>query len=289
MPERVTAAIRWVKTQEKRALTAALVSLLLLLGVVVGFVYGGAWLDINDQADVEALLGKVRSTPWAPVVVLAVYSVVGLTGFPQFMLMAAAVVIFGPTIGFLYAWLGTVFSAHVGFGVGHFMAGKVMRKYAGARINRVSQRIGDHGIVASILVRVVPTAPFAVVNMMAGASHIAFGQYFIGTLLGVMPKAALVAYIGASLSDFIEKGDPKALFLLGLVLLLWVGVGIWVQRLVRRLRLESEAQFARPAQSVPPSPCEAPCEAEGPVAVSSPLADPDATTAKTDAQASEPA
>ena len=231
---------RHVGALDTRTLIALGASLFLLICVIFAFVYGGDWLGIKTQGDVEARLSQFRETYWAPLVVLAIYSLIGLTGAPQFMLMAAAVVIFGPLIGFVYAWLGTVFSACVGFFVGHYMGSEVIRRFAGPRINRISQRIGDHGVVASILVRVVPTAPFAVVNMVAGASHIAFGQYFIGTLLGVLPKAALIAYIGASLSGFIEERNPFDLALLGLVLLIWVGVGFYVQRWVRRTRKDLE-------------------------------------------------
>ncbi len=241
MPEWVFVMKHKMGAFDKRTLLAFSASLFLLICVVFAFVFGGDWLGINTQGDVETLLSQIRESPWAPLMVLAVYSLIGLTGAPQFMLMAAAVVIFGPLIGFAYAWLGTVFSACVGFLVGHYMGGEVIRRFAGERVNRMSQKIGDHGVVASILVRVVPTAPFAVVNMMAGASHIGFGQYLIGTLLGVVPKAALIAYIGASLSGFIEERNPLDLALLGLVLLLWVGVGFYVQRWVRREKREPDA------------------------------------------------
>ncbi len=240
MSEWASVLKRKIDALDSRALAALSASLFLLIAVVFAFVYGGDWLGITTQGDVEVRLAQFRETLWAPFVVLGVFSLIGLTGAPQFMLMAAAVVIFGPFIGFLYAWLGTVFSACVGFWVGHYMGSDVIRRFAGERINAISQKIGNHGVVASILVRLVPTAPFAVVNMVAGASHIGFGQYFMGTLLGVVPKAALIAYIGASLSSFLEERNPFDLALLGLVLALWVGIGFYVQRWVRRTRRVSE-------------------------------------------------
>ena len=236
MTEWMSVIKRKIGVCDIRALMALGASLFLLIAVVLAFVYGGDFLGIKSQGDVETRLDAIRETPWAPLMVLAIYSVIGLTGAPQFMLMAAAVVIFGPLIGFFYAWLGTVFSACVGFWVGHYMGSDVIRRFAGERVNRMSQKIGDHGVMASILVRLVPTAPFAVVNMVAGASHIGFGQYFAGTFVGVMPKAALIAYIGASLSEFLSDGNPLDLALLGLVLLLWVAIGYFVQRWVRRIK-----------------------------------------------------
>ncbi len=216
--------------QKKKLVTLGIPALMLLAFVLV-FVFGRTVLGIETQDDVQVMIESVRGSLWAPVAVFAIFTVVGLTGFPQFMLMAAAVVIFGATWGFIYSWLATAFSAYVGYVVGHYMGNKVIRKYAGERINRISQVLGDNGLMASIVVRVVPTAPFAVVNLVAGASHIRFSHYFFGTLIGVIPKAALVAYVGKNFGDFISGQDPMDLVVIVVVLVVWVGSGVFFKRL----------------------------------------------------------
>ncbi len=207
---------------ERRHKIITIVVPVLLLAALVGiFLFGGSWLSLEGQGDVEALIQKARQTLWAPIAVIVVFTLIGFTGFPQFILMAATVVLFGPWFGFLYAWLGTVFSACFGFWVGHFMGADLLRRYGGGRIKWISERLGRHGLLASGLVRLVPTGPFVMVNLTAGVSHIGFPQFLLGTLIGVIPKAALMAFLGASLFEFLASRDPQALIIGALALAVW--------------------------------------------------------------------
>ena len=226
--------VRQFKSIDGEVLATLALPVVLLLGSIILFFVGRDIFGINSQEDVEALINSFRSSLWAPFIVFAVFTFVGLTGFPQFMLMAAVVVIFGPMIGFLYAWIATVFSAYVGFIIGHYMGHKILRKYGGERMNRLSQMLGDNGIFASIMVRIVPTAPFAVVNLVSGASHIGWGQFAIGTLIGVIPKAALIAYVGKGLGDVVTSGDPLDLLIIAAVLGAWIFAGIWLQKALKK-------------------------------------------------------
>jgi len=226
--------VRQFKSIDGELLATLALPALLLLGSIILFVVGRDLFGIDSQEDVEALIDSFRSSLWAPVVVFAVFTLVGLTGFPQFMLMAAVVVIFGPMLGFVYAWLATVFSAYVGFIIGHYMGHKILLKYGGERMNRLSQMLGDNGIFASIMVRIVPTAPFAVVNLVSGASHIGWVQFAIGTLIGVIPKAALIAYVGKGLGDVVTSGDPLDLLVIAAVLGAWIFAGIWLQKALKK-------------------------------------------------------
>ena len=239
--------VRQFKSIDSELLATLALPAVLLVASVVLFLVGRDIFGINSQADVEALIESFRTSLWAPFVVLAVFTLVGLTGFPQFMLMAAVVVIFGPMLGFVYAWLATVFSAYAGFIIGHYMGHKILQKYGGERMNRLSQMLGDNGIFASIMVRVVPTAPFAVVNLVSGASHISWIQFAIGTLIGVVPKAALIAYIGKGLGDVFTSGDPLDLLVIAVVIGVWIFAGVWLQKMMKKSRNGPNAASSNPA------------------------------------------
>ena len=239
--------VRQFKSIDSEMLATLALPALLLIASVVLFVIGRDILGLNSQADVEALIASVRSSFWAPIAVLTIFTLVGLTGFPQFMLMAAVVVIFGPVMGFIYAWLATVFAAYAGFVIGHYMGHKILRKYGGERMNRLSQMLGDNGIFASIMVRIVPTAPFAVVNLVSGASHISWVQFAIGTLIGVVPKAALIAYVGTSAIDVLTSGNPFDLLLIAGVIGIWIFAGIWLQKMMKKSRNGADAAAPNPS------------------------------------------
>ena len=111
---------------------------------------------------------------------------------------------------------------------------QALRRFAGVRVNAISEALGRHGILASAVSRVVPTMPFVILNMAFGASHVSFAKFLIGTGLGTIPKVAVVAYVGASLGDFLASRDPMDLALMAGIIALWIIFAWWVRRALKR-------------------------------------------------------
>jgi uncharacterized membrane protein YdjX (TVP38/TMEM64 family) len=190
-------------------------------------------LQAEDGFDLESMMGAARNTPWAPFVTLGVFIVLGQTGFPQFLMIAAAVVVFGPVWGFVLSWTGTMISSGIGFLLGHLFGGELLRRFGGTRLNGLSERLGRHGILSVIVLRNVPAGPFVAVNMMAGLSHISYRKFFIGTALGILPKMTVIAVFGAGFSKLLQERSILAIALLGAAVALWIGVMIWMRRKAR--------------------------------------------------------
>ena len=57
------------------------------------------------------------------------------------------------------------------YSVGSLLGRETVRRFAGAQVSRLSRRIARHGLTAILIVRILPVAPFTVVNVMAGASR----------------------------------------------------------------------------------------------------------------------
>lgn len=203
-----------------------------VLGMIAGlFFFGQEMLNLDGESAAERLIGAGRGTLWAPVVAMLAFVVLGMTGFPQFVMIAAAVVLFGPYYGFMYSWMGTMLSSTVGFSLGHFFGADILRRFGGDRANTVSAMVGRRGIFASAIVRVVPSAPFIVVNMAAGVSHIRLSQFLLGTGIGILPKMAFIAFIGGSLMTLTEGLNPMIVGLIVVVLVGWVAGGIWLRKI----------------------------------------------------------
>jgi uncharacterized membrane protein YdjX (TVP38/TMEM64 family) len=106
----------------------------------------------------------------------------------------------------------------------------------GTRIERVRRRLARQGILSIMVLRMVPVAPFTLVNMLAGASEIRFRDYLLGTALGLAPGIVLMTALGDRLRRVWE--DPswqQAGILLG-VALIWLGITFAIQRAVSRHR-----------------------------------------------------
>ena len=79
-----------------------------------------------------------------------------------------------------YSWIGTLFSSTIGFWLGRAFGGRLIRDVASEGVARFMKLIGRNGFMASLIVRLVPAAPFIVVNMAAGVAPMRFRDFVGG-------------------------------------------------------------------------------------------------------------
>lgn len=93
------------------------------------------------------------------------------------------------------------------------------------------------------LINLLPLAPFTLTNLLAGAFHLRFRDYLLGSTIGIVPGLAAVTLLGSQLGALIAARDPAELFwaLAGLAL------AMGALLLVRRLITEWQRRRAVPA------------------------------------------
>jgi uncharacterized membrane protein YdjX (TVP38/TMEM64 family) len=213
-------------------------SFVLFGGVGVVFLLGAPLLGLHGAGDVQRWMGAGARGPWAPVVAIGGFTALAFLGAPQFVLIAAAVVAFGPWLGFVYSWIGNLISAVVGFFIGRRFGARVLRDYGGEGLNRFIDMVGRNGFWASAMVRLVPSAPFIMVNMAAGVTPMRLSAFVAGTALGSTPKIALIAFAGHSVAAGLSgKGSGRWLSL-ALAAALWIGAGLLARAWIKRRETE---------------------------------------------------
>jgi len=221
--------LRFLTDMDARAWRTLFVSFLLFGGVGLIFLFGAQVLGFNGEATVEEWLGLAARGPWALPVATAAFAALAFVGVPQFMLIAAAVVAFGPTTGLIYSWIGTMVSSLVGFYVGRLAGARALQTFSGDGVRRFMEMIGRNGFLASIIVRLVPSAPFIVVNMAAGVTPMRVLDFTLGTAIGIVPKIVLTAFAGNSIVQMMKGQGGVHLLWLGLIVIAWIGMG-WLAR-----------------------------------------------------------
>lgn len=240
---------RFLTSMDAKAATSLLVSIILLAFVFLMFFFGQQWLDLDDEGELKRVLFAASQSAWAVPIVISVFVILALTGFPQILLITATVLTFGERDGALFSWLATMISATLTFGLGHWFGGQFVRRFGGERAQATIDVIGRHGILASGLIRVVPSAPFIVVNAAAGAAHIPLWKYWAGTSVGIVPKILVVAVLSTLAPDehtasagirgvyeFFISREPGDLALIALVIGLWLGFLLMVRWIYERMR-----------------------------------------------------
>jgi len=230
--------LEFLSNMDARAWRTLAVSFVLFGGVGLVFLFGAQVLGFDGVATVEHWLGAASGV-WALPVAVVAFAALAFIGVPQFMLIAAAVVAFGPLTGFAYSWIGTMVSSLVGFYLGRVAGAQVLERFSGEGVRRFMTLVGRNGFVASLIVRLVPSAPFIVVNMAAGVTPMRVTHFIAGTAIGIVPKIVLTAFAGASIVQVLKGEIGRNAVWLVLIGILWLAIGWFARRWLRSREGES--------------------------------------------------
>jgi len=209
-----------VPAEESHSVAGRLTAVGLLLVTFVALAAAWRWTPLSawlEPATLAEWASRLAQHEWAPLVVLLGYVVAGFLVFPVVLLIIATVFVFGPWLGSLYALAGAALSAAATYGVGRTLGRDIVRRLAGPRLNRLSRMLGARGVLAMIAVRLVPVAPYSVVNLVAGATHIGTRDFLVGTVIGLLPGIAGVALFTDSVVAAIRNPGTFSLGVLAVV------------------------------------------------------------------------
>lgn len=190
------------------------------------------WLSMHDMLTPQRLLGFAqyslawRDTPWAILVITAIYTGASLLVFPLSLLVAVTGLLFGPWWGFTYALAGTMAASIATYWAGRKLGREALLRHGGRRLNGLAKRLAGRGIRTMTVVNLLPLAPFTLTNMMAGAFHLRFRDYMLGSLLGIVPGLIGMTLLGSQLASLISAENRSELvfalggIVLGIVVLL---------------------------------------------------------------------
>lgn len=205
------------------------------------------WLAMHDALTPERLLGFVqytlawRDTPWAILVVMAVYVVASLLVFPLSLLVAVTGLLFGPWWGFGYALAGTLVASAATYWAGRRLGREALLRHGGQRLNRLAKRLAGRGIRTMTVVSLLPLAPFTLTNMMAGAFHLRFRDYMLGSLLGIVPGLVGMTLLGSQLGSLVTANNRNEL----LIALGGIALGVLVLLALKRYATSRQRRSRR--------------------------------------------
>ncbi len=217
----------------------------LLLGLyVVLFVcltlawHDAAWRQYLEPRALAQMGRDLVAMPMGSMLVLLGYVVAVVLAVPVGILVLVGALVFGPWPGMLYTLCGMVAGAVVTYGIGHFTAGTLVESLgANKGVDKLSRAFKKRGLMTVILVRVVPVAPFVVVNMVAGAFKVSLKDYILGSFIGLLPATIIASLFADRLAAVLASPDAKTYGALAAVVLVLV-LGIWL--LKRRFARQAE-------------------------------------------------
>jgi uncharacterized membrane protein YdjX (TVP38/TMEM64 family) len=174
------------------------------------------WINFETIIDWQL---SVKNNPAALYLVVGAYLAGSLILFPVTVLNVATVFTFGPILGNLYALAGWLASASMGYGIGRGIGREMVAKLARSRLDRLFQPVKRHGFITVLTLRVLPVAPFTLVNFFVGASGIRFSDFFLASLVGRIPGIVMLTLAGVQIENFLREPTLTRLVLLGVILI----------------------------------------------------------------------
>ncbi len=209
------------------------VALLAALGAIAAAWH---WTPLKEwvQPDMlSAMLTPLRTNVLGPILILLTYGVLGLF-VPITLLVISTVLAFDPLPGFLYSLGGSLTSASLSYGIGKVLGRDMIRRLAGSKLNRVSRHIIRHGFLAMTFLRLASVAPFTVINLIAGATHIRFKDYILGTIAGMTPGLIALTIFGDRMGAAIRHPDIRSLSILVIIIMIFMITSAWLTRRVAK-------------------------------------------------------
>lgn len=188
----------------RRRLLAFLAVIVALLGLAAAW----RWTPLNQWLAPEhlaELLSAVPSPSVRAVMTIGAIVLASLLMVPLTLLAVIGGIVFEGWVAFAYLLTGSLISSALGFVAGRFLSRGAIERLSGSRVGRLSRRLASRGTVAVAVLRLVPIAPFAVFNLVAGASHLGFRQFLIGSLLGLAPGLGAITLFSSTLWEAVRS------------------------------------------------------------------------------------
>jgi uncharacterized membrane protein YdjX (TVP38/TMEM64 family) len=208
----------------------------IMLAALLGLAAAWRWSPLGEWVDIDSLISRAQALnthPATPLLVILGFAVAGSLAIPLTLLVVAAVLAFGPLSGFLYSLAGAELSALLSYIAGQGAGRELVRRYAGGRLNSVSRKLSRRGVLTIVMLRMVPVAPFAVINLVAGASHIRLRDFALGTLVGLLPGLVAIALFADGLVNSIREPDAGSFAWLAVVVLGILLAAFWLRKWLR--------------------------------------------------------
>lgn len=210
-----------------------LLLLSLLLALLLLLALGWQFSPARDWLQPQALLQAVDAMGFASQLLLFVLAL--CAALPLSLLVLLAVLALGPLQGALLALLGAALAGLLGFGCGALLGREAVARWAGPKLQALNALVARRGVLAVVLVRLVPVAPFTLVNLVLGTTPVRTPAFVLGNSLGMLPMVVLTAWLAPQILAQLQQPGGYGLLALAALIAFVLLVGALLKRWVARL------------------------------------------------------
>ena len=150
--------------------------------------------QVLDPRALLAILRDYARHPLAPLIVVPLFVAGSVLIAPVTGMIALCALLFSPWTASLSAIAGALAATVVNYEIGRHL-GKAAERRAPKELIQRMRALGSSADAWSLAgLRLIPIAPFSIINLLAGASHVPLRAFLLGTLLGMGPGIVLICF-----------------------------------------------------------------------------------------------
>lgn len=177
---------------------------------VAGFIFFGDALNFESLRDNrEALIAwRDQNVALAALAFLGVYTLVVALSIPGALWMTLlGGFLFGVTLGAPLIVIAATIGATIVFLVARTSLGEALRAKAGPWLKKLEAGFQENAWSYLLILRLVPAAPFFVVNVAPAFLGARLGTFIWTTAVGIIPGTVVFTSVGAGLGEVIARGE----------------------------------------------------------------------------------
>ncbi|RKL69352.1 TVP38/TMEM64 family protein [Salipaludibacillus neizhouensis] len=202
---------------------------LILIGSLLYFNF--AYIDINPD-HIQVLMQSFGI--WAPLVFIGIFTIRPFVLFPASILAIAGGLSFGPFIGPLVTYIGSLSGAAVSFLVFRKLGANLRKKNWNGKGSDLQLKIEENGFFYIMALRIIPVINFDFVSYLSALSRIKFRKYFGATMVGIIPGTLAFNFLGAS---FVDLNLTMILITSGLFIVAF-SIPIIIRRIMKKKNID---------------------------------------------------
>ena len=226
-----------------RRVVAIGVALLIVVAVVVAWRAG--YFDAGKLDTVRAAMRAARDVPLAPAAFIVAYALAVILLLPTTALALIGGALFGmPALAL--TWIGSMIGSICAYALGRYTGQRLVRRFLGN--HALLRRLRDDASIPDLMrLRVLPVAPFGVLDYLAGMSAIPLRTLLLATGMAILPPKGAYVFAGRQMGRALEgTGSAKgALVVAGAITALLFVVAVaptLVKMIARRGKREGTAR-----------------------------------------------
>lgn len=176
----------------------------LAVAVVALGAAGAYWLHVRAglEWNPEALRDYVQALGlYGPLAFIAIMALRPFLFLPNWIVLLACGMLFGPWLGAIYGALGGLIGGALIFGIARAFGRDAVQSRIGGALRVFDDLLARRGVPWLALYTAVPISPLTPVYASAGVSRMKLAPFCMAISVGLLPRAGVYTFAGQAASD----------------------------------------------------------------------------------------